>query len=428
MNVEVIVISDDLTGAADTGIKFQSVFNPIYLLSHTGLDKLDIESRPRAIAIFTNSRGSSTQDTKSIFRQTTRALQTLKHQWIYKKIDSCMRGAVGLECSILVSSLKKKACFVAPAYPLQDRTTVNDIHLVGGKPVDRTEIGRDPICPVPESSLTKLISANHRYKVGHVGIRFVEGGIEALVSEVTRLVTIGNRLIGFDAKTEDHLKKIAEIALSRFSNVLLAGSAGLASAIVEKLGRNISKDQTPRQYSPSRGYSNLLIVSGSTSNILLKQIMVLQKTFPCEIINLEPEILLDLCTQSLKDKIVDELSCILINRCLVLQIKPSTHTKDRWFAQSLLRGLAELVRCLIERSLPSAVFLSGGDTAAAILDRLNPYPIRLEKEIVDCVVATTALQGPLSGRMIVLKAGALGSLRSLVELYRYCYEGGDHDR
>jgi uncharacterized protein YgbK (DUF1537 family) len=80
---------------------------------------------------------------------------------------------------------------------------------------------------------------------------------------------------------------------------------------------------------------------------------------------------------------------------------------------------------LIELCPPSVLFVSGGDTASAVLDRFNPYPLRIEKEITDGIVATTALEGPLSGRTIVMKAGALGIPRSLVELYHYYYGKGE---
>jgi len=425
MNVELAVIADDITGAADTSVKFRGCFKPIYLINHTNTENLRFKISPSVISMFTNTRGLSIPETKNILQRTTNALQTLQPKWFYKKVDSCMRGTVGVECSLLLSFLNMKACFIAPAYPVQDRITVHDIHLVGGKPVAETEIGCDPVCPVKESSLTKLLRASHRHKVGHVEIRFLEGSRTELYSEVARLISSGNRLIGFDATSEEHLKKIAELAITRFPDVLLVGSAGLATAIAGQLNDNRGKGKSIQPAQSIRHTGNLLLVCGSPSETLKQQISALQNSCHCETIDLEPEILVNRGAEYSRENLAARLRDILSNSSLVVRIKSSTQAHNRQHAVSLLRGLSELMQYLIELCPPSVLFMSGGDTASAVLDRFNPYPLRIDKEITDGIVATTALEGLLSSRTIVMKAGALGIPRSLVELYHYYYGKGE---
>ena len=54
--LDIAIIADDLTGAADAGVQFCPYLGPIYMTGgeQSGLDSIDIQSR--GVTVFTNTR------------------------------------------------------------------------------------------------------------------------------------------------------------------------------------------------------------------------------------------------------------------------------------------------------------------------------------------------------------------------------------
>jgi uncharacterized protein YgbK (DUF1537 family) len=70
------------------------------------------------------------------------------------------------------------------------------------------------------------------------------------------------------------------------------------------------------------------------------------------------------------------------------------------------------------RAKTAGLFLSGGDTAIAVLEQLDVTAVRLERELSSGLVYGTIAGGPLSGRPVVTKAGAFGRPEALFDLHR----------
>ncbi len=145
--------------------------------------------------------------------------------------DSCLRGNPGAETEALMDELAYEVSFIAPAFPEMGRTTVNGIHLVHGIPVGQTEISRDPLTPVTESDLCKVIQSQSRYPVGHIPLNLLEGEEAALRDEIERQIRGGIRHIVFDATYREHLDRIARLIFSSSHRILPVGSAGLAAGL-----------------------------------------------------------------------------------------------------------------------------------------------------------------------------------------------------
>ena len=63
--------------------------------------------------------------------------------WIYKKMDSALRGHPAEELLVTMRLAGITRAIVAPAIPSQGRTTVGGIALDHGIPLARTPIGRE---------------------------------------------------------------------------------------------------------------------------------------------------------------------------------------------------------------------------------------------------------------------------------------------
>jgi uncharacterized protein YgbK (DUF1537 family) len=230
---KIVIIADDLTGAADTGVQFCHFFEETVLLPYHQLARSFEAMSPsasQALSIYTSSRAMDARAASDRVTSVGRRLSASKSTWIYKKVDSCLRGNLGAEIEAVMDTLGFELSFIAPAFPGMGRTTVNDIHQVHGTAVSETEISRDPVTPVTDSHLSRIIAAQSRYTVGHVALNFLEADEAGLQGEIDRQIRLGVKHIAFDATSQGHLDRIAHLIVSSDRRILPVGSAGLATS------------------------------------------------------------------------------------------------------------------------------------------------------------------------------------------------------
>ncbi|MEJ2730462.1 MAG: four-carbon acid sugar kinase family protein [Deltaproteobacteria bacterium] len=274
---KIVIIADDLTGGADTGVQFCAFFDETVLVPHDRVPNAlgqTGEAASRAISIFTNSRTLEADIARKRLMSLAGRFSQSKPEWIYKKIDSCLRGNLGAEIEAIMDGLGFELSFIAPAFPEMGRTTVNDIHMLHGVPVNQTEISQDPVAPVTESRLSRLVAQQSRYPVGHVALDLLQKGEVRLQNEIARLARQGTRHIVFDSTCRDHLGIISRLLTSSNRRILPVGSAGLAGSLgcVLPPGLRSTKDENR---APEGG--NHLIVSGTTSAVTKRQIKELRQ-------------------------------------------------------------------------------------------------------------------------------------------------------
>lgn len=412
------VIADDITGAADTGVQFLPAFAPVYLLDHRELSLDAFEHPPQAISVFTSSRGLAVAEAGRVVRAAGRAIRGFRPQRVYKKIDSALRGHIGAELEAAMEALEAPLSFIAPAFPEQGRITVGGVHRIHGVPVAASEMGRDPVAPVTESVLQKWIGAQTRWPVSHVGVEAIDAGIEAVAAEIERQRSRGVRHITFDATEVEHLDCIARLALDRFPESLLCGSAGLAQRLVGQLPRRRTPEAAkPAAVLPAEG-GRFLFVCGSASKILRLQASVLAERAGVAAETLSPATLLGDNALSAREAALSRAVAAFSERDLVLQLSSPGRGAAVAEPQRLVWKLAEFAVAVMVRAKAAGLFLSGGDTAIAVLEQLDVKAVRLERELSSGLVYGTISGGHLSGRPVVTKAGSFGRPDTLLDLHR----------
>ena len=425
---QIIIIADDLTGAADTGVQFYPFYDDTILLSYLQLADATAPTPGSALALYTNSRALEMMTAQKRLRSVARGLSELKRFRTYKKMDSCLRGNPGAETEALMDGSAYEASFIAPAFPEMGRTTVNGNHLVHGIPVGQTEISRDPITPVTESDLCRLVQSQCRYPVGHIGLIFLEGEEDALGNEVERQFQQGIRHIVFDATCREHLDRVARLIYACSHRILPVGSAGLAAGLGGLMSpRPILKNHGQRS---SEG-GNFLLVCGTKSEVTRRQIETLMATYPYEEIALHPGMLTD---EKGRDAILAKASLVRsklsVNHIIVtidfsrpLAVS-GRHLSQKQAAQLLLEGLGRFLAQVLRETRPGLLFLTGGDTADAAITAAGGKGIRIFGEITTGVVRGTLIGGILDGVPVVTKAGAFGGEDTLVVLHEKLLEKG----
>ena len=227
----IVIIADDLTGEADCAAQFSSFFDAtvlVFYLNFSRTTALGLSSSLQASAVYTNSRALGIYPARRRLGSITQRLARSGPQWLYKKVDSCLRGNLGAETEALMDVLNYELSIIAPAFPEKGRITVDGVHRVHGIPVGKTEISRDPVSPVTESSLLRVVDSQTRYRVGHVAWRFLENGETGLRAEIECHMHAGIRHIVFDTTCRAHLDQIARLVFTSHCRMLPVGSAGHA--------------------------------------------------------------------------------------------------------------------------------------------------------------------------------------------------------
>ena len=413
--LQIAVIADDITGAADTGVQFCPAVGPIHLTDAVEGDLTAAAIHTSGLAVFTNTRNIDATRAAGIVRMAAEKIHGLFPRAVYKKIDSCLRGNVGVEIDTLLQATGASASFVAPAFPKQGRTTVYDCHLINGVPVAETEIGRDPLCPVRESRLSGLLSTQSRMPVGHVDLACIEGGSAKLAERVQALMRQGCRHIAFDAVQTDHLDAVAGLARDHAERILLVGSAGLAAS----LARIMAMDLPSPKAADRPRISKWLFVCGSASRVLAAQVATLARStgWPC--VPIDPGVLTSEDGSKRRTQLDAELAGAWATGGLILCIQPLLEARSAESPQRVVQGMAKVAAALLTAGAPEGVFLSGGDTAEAVWRQFGASALLIREEILPGLVLGEFVGGPLGGLPVVTKAGAFGTADTLNQLIHF---------
>lgn len=411
------VIADDLTGAADTGIQFLPLASPLYLVDGRRGGGLDFDPEPGGIAVYTGTRALSAGQSAAILLPVARAVARAGFRRVYKKIDSALRGPIGAEIEAVLEALGAKASFIAPAFPAQGRTTEDGIHRLHGRPIAETEMARDPLVPVSDSRLATRIARTAAKPVAHLSWKVLDGGEESAARAVARLLGEGAVHVCFDALEERHLEAVARLFLHRFPEVLPCGAAGLAAAIVRMTAsRPPGPTEAPPPPRPPGG--GFLWVCGSASERLRAQAERLCASGGVHGETLSAVILGGPSGSADGQAVLERAAERLARMDVLIRLPPPAAGPKGADPDSLAQGLSRFVAALVARVSPRGLFLSGGDTAAAVLARLDAPAVRLEREIESGVALGRIAGGRYDGLAVVTKAGSFGGPEVLLEVRR----------
>jgi uncharacterized protein YgbK (DUF1537 family) len=223
--IDLALIADDLTGAADSGVPFAAA-------GFTTAIPFDAVRREAAdvLCLSTDSRDVPVAEAE---RRVRRALVTVfgrdgahRPAWIYKKMDSALRGHPAEELLITMRLAGITRAIVAPAIPSQGRTTVGGIALDHGRPLAQTPIGQEH----GRDNLARLFQRSARVPVRLVDLPTVRGTERALRNALS---LPGSWIAIADAETDDDLERVARVGIAAGVR-LFCGAAGLTGVLARR--------------------------------------------------------------------------------------------------------------------------------------------------------------------------------------------------
>lgn len=416
MSQRCLLIADDLTGGADAGAQFAKRGLRTVLISlkqGTQIDLTQYVSKD-VLVVNTDSRGLPPDKAIRLVSSLCKEYDRNLFPIVYKKIDSTLRGNVGFEIDAILKETGIPVCFLTPAYPEQNRTLVNGILMVGGKPVASTEAARDAASPVQESHVPKLLQNQSRYNIGKIELSRVTAGPEHLKETVGEERKKGNKIIVFDAATRQDLRNVAEVGFDLDKRPLFVGSAGLAEEVARKFS---PIERSSRTWKSTKPCSHVFIISGSTSSVTHEQLKQLERR---DIVSFElsksfltkdgPDL------EAVKRDLISNVSDALTNGHVILktcsQRLLSGGPETAPIHLGIAKKIGEVVLSVLKEShldiSEFALILTGGDTAMSVLNLLKIEGMGIDGEILKGIVIGHLIGGKWDGLKVVTKAGAFG--------------------
>jgi uncharacterized protein YgbK (DUF1537 family) len=404
-----LILADDLTGAADCAVAFARRGLPASVGwgaaggQAGAVQAIDADSRrlPPAAAAARH-----------------RALLDAHHRpgtGLLKKLDSILRGQPAAELAAIIGFLKQRGAgamaILAPAFPATGRTTEGGrIHL-GGVPLEETPLwARDH--SYPNADLRDILQAEG-LRTCLLPLALVRAGPDAVAARLRAALAEDVEVAICDAATAMDLEIIATAGSTLAASVFWVGSGGLAAALAASGAAHGAGELPPRL---PRRPGGMLVVVGSVAEAsraaaagLLAERAVRAFSLPAAWLRAGP-------AHAGGQEVAAAIEAALRSGQDVLVDIATEGAADLSRGAELAEGLAALLAPAATQA--AALFATGGETACALLTRMEVHGIRLVEELEPGVPLGITLGA--HAIPVVTKAGGFGDAgtmaRSLARL------------
>ncbi|MGE1560579.1 D-threonate kinase [Pantoea septica] len=406
----VLVIADDFTGANDAGSGLAQAGARVHVLfsSETPLDSAAAD----VWVISTDSRAVSAAEAEARTEAVVRQHQAfIARGWLFKKIDSTLRGNIGAEVRAALAASGKKRALIVPAVPRLGRVTRRGEVRVNGVPLTETEYASDPKTPV--------ISARVLTQMGIAG---VEIDLAALRSDrFAALLAEQQGAVVIDAESESDIALILAAAAQLEETPLLVGAAGLSDALGAQLA--------------ARHPAPVLAVIGSMSASAQQQIARLAAQRNIALVDIDIRQLFERPRWPNSAQWTDQALAALRNGRHTV-IRTCQHADQRHeidalcqqqqitrqqLGEAICQFLGELTLAISRAQRPAGLYLSGGDVAIAVAQALGASGFQIQGIVAGCVPHGVLLNSEFT-LPVMTKAGGFGDENTLVAAIRFIEE------
>ncbi len=406
--VELLIMADDFTGALDAGVQLAKKGIKTLVTFYTGLDA-PVPEGVQVISVDLETRHMS--PSKAYDRVSSAAAFAKEHgiERIYKKIDSTLRGNIGAELSALIDAFNGRPIALVPAYPTAGRTTRGGYQLVDGVNLDKTQFASDILNPVTDSYIPNIISSNCDKRV-------VLANIESVMAEDRNTIYV------LDAETEAQLADIGKGLRTNGFSGLLSGCAGFAEYLPELFA--IRPESVDSKVVTEKG--NILIVSGSVNRVSTEQCEhAFKQGVPGVMFTSRQKTQNGYWDSQEGDNDIADYArqCksagAFVIGCGTNEVQSYDPALPSDITGEFVAGqISRVVEKLVSKVNISVLVIFGGDTAAAIMNRLGVSEIIPVKELMQGIVLS---RFSVSSKQMcmVTKAGGFGSPDTIVKIIKH---------
>ena len=385
---ELIIISDDLTGALDTAVQFAKKGAATVVM--TDMRKLsDIPNNYDVITVNTESRHLSAEKAADAVRFAADLGGGLGVKYYYKKIDSTLRGNVGAELEALLDAcesdnINEHELMLIPSYCKLGRTIKDGRLYVNGVPLHETAFNKDPLNPMNKSGIADIIA-----KQSNIPVVPIKNLADLPFADKNKKIYL------FDAETDEDIYEIGEYLMSKNRINITAGSAGFAEFLSDL-------PVFPKRCAENLKFNlPMLTVCGSLNEVSRRQAEYAAGLgHHNHIIGIDIETP-DVCAlKHSKDQAVDFLKK---GDNVIIKTNPPDNLRPL----NISDNLGHFVKSVIDESSISTLTVFGGDTCAGILNNLGIFCLEPLKEIMPGVALSKTVNSGCNLNLIT-KAGGFG--------------------
>lgn len=424
-------VADDLTGATTTGVllarskaRTAVFFNEEAAEKTEGIDELD------AILISSNSRPLPANEAYDKVKSATIALKKMGVEYFSKRIDTTLRGGVGVEIDAMLDQMKEgTVAVVVPAMPQSRRILVGGYSVIDGVALINTPVAQDVRTPVKENYIPRLLEGQTRRKVGLVTLDKVLAGEEVIEEALVEQKKAGCEVIVVDGITLEDVENIAKACISLRWDVVAVDPGPFTSklAFYREL---ISAEEPNIPPQADEAEKTVLIAAGSATPVTKKQMEILCQDPRHVRVSVEPLPLIEGGDVALDEvfKAVNKAAELLESdnqpRAILFETAlhgellnldeedNKRHYAGGMSANRINAGLGMIISQLLEKvgkEKVAGLYTTGGDTMVNVCYQLGVECI----EVMDYVIPQTdvgrLVGSKYSGLPVVGKGGLTGN-------------------
>lgn len=371
------VIADDLTGAAEIGaVGLRHGLRAEIIQSGKPNGTMDI------VCVDTGSRSCTPDEAADRAAAAADLLRAAGAAWIYKKVDSVLRGHVVAEVEAVMRQLKLQTALLLPANPSLGRTIRDGQYFVRGKLIHKTGFAYDPEYPRRSSQVLRLLKVPDTFS-----IRVVNGDRQLYEDTI---------VVGEAGTPND----VSEWAAMSGAKILPAGGSDFFNALLqrEKLAVVSRADVSPMA-SPGR---ELFVCGTSTeySREFVKTARRLKRpvlTLPVELIwgaEFSPAAIASISRHAVEAFHSHPRVVLAVGLPLV---------RNAQVAKRFFRNIVQLARSVMDQVPISHVYAEGGATASELVQSMGWSRLIVERESAPGV-ATLSVGGSQT-TLLTIKPG-----------------------
>ncbi len=425
------IIADDLTGAADTGVHFAKRGLPSIVIIDTNYQE-GILNCMQILAFNTNTRNVDPQIAYERVNRVAKILKKRGIKCIYKKIDSTLRGNIGIEIESVMDVFDVGTVILTASLPVHKRITVGGYHLVNQVPGQSSEITGSLNSAKQESHLPTLIQSQTKRRVGHIDLSIIMQGIEALREEILTRQKRGEQIITVDAASKNDLAIIADVIVAVGLTNIIVGSAGLASVLPGAL-----RLKNKRESAILKKEGVVVAIYGSKSKIAMQQVVKAKETASTGVIEINIDRILTNKRDMDKElgKALEEAKRLIAkDKNIIVKLSDTKvlpggekNLKPKMeiiaINKKIVEVLGRVTYNIVKSNKVAGLVLTGGETALSVCKKLNSWGIVLRDEVLPGVPVGELIGGEFEGLNIISKAGSFGKEDTLIKAIRYLASG-----
>lgn len=356
----VLVIADDLTGAAEIGgiaLRYNLTVDIVHEISP------DLKSDVQILN--SNTRSLKEDEIIPHLKHLVEKVNKANYQFIYLKFDSALRGIIKPQVEFLKEQLAYQTVIFSPANPVFGRTIKDGIYYINNTPINETGFAEDPEFPIHKSKVQEILKAPDW--------KLLNASASGELSEEYFIAEILEK------------NDLDLLAQKNNPGCLMGGGSAFFDALL---------NQKYTQY--KKGFREhielnypILYVCGSAYESSVERIA-----------QLKPEYLVYMEQASEIEKVVEELVAKIENRSrVVFAIDP----KIKGNATELRKKMASIVARVYNKTEICELVIEGGATSFEILNELNIKSVTPVQEISLGLIKTMVTGKQL---FITLKPGS----------------------